>query len=227
MPVKALVLLSGGLDSAFALVAALDAGCTVSAITFDYGQIFRAQETFAAAAIAKRYKVAVQVVALPFLASSVSHPFFGSVAPPDLKSDQLDDAKVTTASASAVWVPNRNGVFINVAAAMAEAQGADEVYVGFNREEAATFPDNSADFVSAINHSLSFSTQNGVKVVAPAAGLDKTAIVARLAKADFDFKLLWSCYRNGEKMCGSCESCQRLTRALTANGLINLKQVLF
>ena len=72
-----------------------------------------------------------------------------------------------------MWVPNRNGVFIAIAAAFAESLGADLVVTGFNAEEAATFPDNSAAFAAAATESLRFSTANGVRGEELYAGTDE------------------------------------------------------
>lgn len=214
---KALVLLSGGLDSAYALHIACSKHDHVLALTLDYGQNFREREIAAAKILAERYRAESIVVDLPFLNTGSAHPFFGNERPPELNAEQLDDLAITQSSAQIVWVPNRNGVFINVAAALAEARGAEAVYVGFNREEAATFADNSKEYAAAATHALSFSTRNAVKVAAPAVEMSKVEIVAELKKAGFDFALLWSCYRNQLQMCGRCESCQRLVRALRAN----------
>lgn len=213
-----LILLSGGLDSLYALVIAKEQGSARLALTFDYGHKARAREIDAARRACATYNIEHRVVDLPFVAHSSNHPLFADNSTcPQLMPDELDNRTKTDASAKAVWVPNRNGVFLNVAAALAEAQGIGEIYTGFNAEEGVTFPDNSAGYVSAVNDSLGFSTLNNVKVVAPALHLTKAQIARELQQRDFDFTLVWSCYLGGEKMCGRCESCLRLNRALTNN----------
>jgi 7-cyano-7-deazaguanine synthase len=113
-------------------------------------------------------------------------------------------------------VPNRNGVFINAGAAIAERLGATRVVVGFNREEAMTFPDNSAEFLKRSTQSLELSTANHVAVFCYTTDLDKTEIVARLRREDprFPFHWVWSCYHGGPERCGRCESCRRFDRAV-------------
>jgi 7-cyano-7-deazaguanine synthase len=130
---------------------------------------------------------------------------------------QLSEKLFSEQSAKAVWVPNRNGVFIEVAASLAEAEGHSEITVGFNSEEAGTFPDNSEEYIRAISKALSYSTQNSVRVTSPTASLNKVDIVRHAKREHFPFSLIWSCYENGSKMCGKCESCMRLKRALHAN----------
>ncbi len=221
---SALVLLSGGLDSAYALTVAAREAKRVLTLTVLYGQASEQRELAAAQKLSGRYGATHESIAMPFMGGVKGHPFFDSgVSMPEPTA--LDDTKITKASADAVWVPNRNGVFLNVAAAIAEARGASAVYVGFNREEAATFPDNSIAFLAATNTALTFSTRERVRVEAPAAKLDKTAIVAELATIGFDFSLLWSCYRGGETMCGLCESCRRLKRALASVPKINQREL--
>lgn len=222
MTAKSLVLLSGGLDSMYALEIARRETDILLVVTFDYGQRSHEREIAAARAACRHHGFAHRVVTLPFLDSGLlgGHPLFDARTDcPKPERKDLDDASASGASAKAVWVPNRNGIFLNVAAGLAEALSAGFLYVGFNAEEGATFPDNSAGYVDAVNSSLSFSTQNGVKVVAPPLRLSKTDIARELRAMDFDFTALWSCYLGGEKMCGTCESCARLKRALEENGI--------
>lgn len=222
MTAKSLVLLSGGLDSMYALLQARRDTDIRLVVTFDYAQRSHEREASAARAVCRKYGLAHRVVALPFLDSGLlaGHPLFDARTDcPQPRSTELDDAVKSAATAKAVWVPNRNGIFLNVAAGLAEALGAEFLYVGFNAEEGATFPDNSSEYVDAVNDSLSYSTQNRVRVIAPPLKLRKTDIVRELKAADFDFSTLWSCYLGSEKMCGTCESCARLKRALSENGL--------
>ena len=131
---------------------------------------------------------------------------------------ELGDEKAELEAAKAVWVPNRNGVFLNVAAAYAEALGAGVVVAGFNREEARTFPDNSPEFVRRATAALALSTRSRVRIVSPTAKLSKSAIVRLGMELDAPLAHLWSCYGGAQRMCGSCESCARLLRALGRSG---------
>jgi 7-cyano-7-deazaguanine synthase len=130
-----------------------------------------------------------------------------------LPSPDLDRASDTKKSAAAVWVPNRNGVFIAAAAAMAERLGATRIVVGFNREEAATFADNSAGFLRAANRALRYSTRNGVRVESPTLGWDKRRIVREARRRRIALDGLWPCYEGGRAWCRRCESCLRSLRA--------------
>lgn len=216
---KSIVLLSGGLDSTLALLIARELSHPILALVFDYGQNAAKQEKSAVRKLTQLYDVPMAIMKINFLNPPGTHPLTGQPDKlPQLSLNTLDDPALTQKSAHLVWVANRNGTFINIAASLAEQRGAKGIYVGFNREEAASFPDNSAAYVEAVNHALSFSTLSGVRVEAPTINMDKKAIVAELIKRDVDFSILWSCYRDGDKMCGICESCLRFRRALKANG---------
>lgn len=224
---SSLVLLSAGLDSTSALLMAQKTHTIKMALTFDYGQRSASQEIKHASRLCDLWAIPHQIIKIDFL-NQVEHPLFSAQSTlPHLAQNELDEAKITQKSAQAVWVPNRNGVFINIAASLAEANNIKNIVVGFNIEEAQTFPDNSEPYIKAVNHSLEYSTQNSVTVISPTASLTKSQIVHYLCQNNFDFSLLWSCYKEGEKMCGECESCQRLKRALILHNQNNVIAQLF
>ncbi|MFG0317614.1 MAG: 7-cyano-7-deazaguanine synthase QueC [Planctomycetota bacterium JB042] len=216
----AVALLSGGLDSTVATAAAHREVGVALALAVDYGQRAAAREVEASGRIAAALGVPHRTVSLDFLADVTGTALVDAdAALPRPDDAALDDAAGAAAdSMAAVWVPNRNGLFVAVAATFAEGLGADRVVVGFNREEAATFPDNSEEFVDRTNAALSLSTRNGVRVVSPTAGLDKEGIVRMGYDLDAPLALVWSCYEGRDRPCGTCESCRRLARALDRAG---------
>jgi len=221
--VRAVGLLSGGLDStvALAMLQARERGSVVLALTFDYGQRAAAREVEAAARIAARIGVKHRSLALPFFAELSGGALLDrslDLPRPDVAALDRGGAALVE-SADRVWVPNRNGVFIEVAAAFAESLGADTVVAGFNREEAATFPDNSREYLAALNGALAFSTRGRVALAAPMAELDKAGIVRAGADCGAPLDLIWPCYEGGREPCGTCESCQRLRRAAARAGV--------
>lgn len=218
---SAIALLSSGLDSSVALGMALKEGYDIKlALTFDYGQKAASREIEQAHLIADFWKIPHQKLSLPFFSEKGQSSLLRNSNVqnlPHLSLTELDDPQATQKSAKAVWVPNRNGVFIEIAACFAEQLGASYVIVGFNREEAATFPDNSKSYRESLNRALSFSTANQVKVISPTEPFDKTQIVQMALQLNLPLNFLWSCYETGEQMCGVCESCMRLKRALKQN----------
>ena len=213
----AVLLLSGGLDSTANLAFSYEEGKKVLGLNIHYGQRASVSERMASRVFSKYYDSDYREVDLGFLGNlGGSSLTDGATHVPTLSTDQLDDRSVTEKSAKSVWVPNRNGLFIQAAAAFAERFSASEVLVGFNKEEAATFPDNTTDFMVASSTALRFSTANGVKVGSYTDQLDKREIVLKLRqlkKKDFPFSMVWSCYHPGNEPCGECESCRRFRRA--------------
>jgi 7-cyano-7-deazaguanine synthase len=221
---KSIVLLSGGLDSAANLAFCLEKDEAILALTADYGQRAARPELQAAKAICDYFRVEHLVVQLPWLGALGGNSLTDSTQElPKVGAQFLDDLSVTRSSAKSVWVPNRNGVLLNIGAAYAEKLGAEHVVVGFNREEAMTFPDNSEAFLKLASLSFSLSTLSAVQAHSYTSAMDKREIVKALSgkkfgshALDFPFELLWSCYEAGPVPCGQCESCQRWQRARQA-----------
>lgn len=187
------------------------------ALTFDYGQRALVRELSQARKIAEYFRIPHRVISLPWFKEFSTSALLSHKPLPAPSTGDLNQLAYSRKTAQAVWVPNRNGVFIEVAASFADECRVADIVVGFNREEATTFPDNSSEYLTAVTRALSFSTANCVRVVSPTAELNKTEIVKHAKRAQFPFELLWSCYESLDQMCGECESCMRLKRALHAN----------
>ncbi len=213
----AVALVSGGLDSLVSLAKA-HAEMEVRLVLFaDYGQRAIVREREAAMSAATFYQLPFREVDIGWLRSlspqgmqsrgspsSADRRSQDSGAGESLRLDTVDD----------VWVPNRNGVLLNVAAAFAENLRCGFVATGFNREEADDFPDNRSEYVAAVNRGLEFSTRGGVRVVSFTQDLDKRGIIELGVELKAPLGLVWSCYDDGEMMCGRCGSCRRLRGAI-------------
>lgn len=213
---KGIILLSGGLDS---LVSLGLGGYNVSlALTFDYGQKSVKDEIEASQKICEYYGIAHKVIKLDWL-NNITYTALVS-------GNKLPD-KIDENSAKNVWVPNRNGLFLNIAGSFADADGYDYILIGANKEEAQTFPDNTKEFIERVNAEFEFSTRKQPKVVAPLINYDKNDIVKLALEHGIPLNLVKSCYAGGEKHCGKCESCIRLKNALVANHAEKLIKELF
>ena len=126
-----------------------------------------------------------------------------------------------------VWIPNRNGLFINIAAAFSDSFEYDYIVIGANKEEAATFSDNSQKFIDDMNEVLKTSTNYDIKVTAPLIEFDKNEIVKKAIELKVPLKYINSCYNSQKGHCGHCESCSRLKRALKNNGCDKILKELF
>jgi 7-cyano-7-deazaguanine synthase len=208
---KAVALVSGGLDSTVALAMACEKYRVEALLFFDYSQRAAAEERQSVEALARHYHLELMRIELPWLERvSGSALMRGGDEPPDVQGASLDDPS----HARAVWVENRNGVFISIAAAVAASNGCDIVITGFNAEEAGSFPDNSQGFVESVNAYLALGTSRRVEVVSPTIRMTKRDIVHEGIRLGIPWRMIWSCYRDGGVMCGRCESCMRLKRAV-------------
>jgi len=216
---RLIALLSGGLDSIVAAWAASQEHFVAAAVTVDYGHRAREREIQAAREVADRLECSHVVVQCPWLGqlsqSALTNP---NADIPELNRQQLDDRQATQRSAAAVWVPNRNGMLLNIAATYAEVLDCGGIVCGFNAEEAATFPDNSEPFMRVAGEFFRFATRNAPVVISPTVRLSKSEIVALARKLKAPIGHLWSCYHGGKQHCWKCESCQRLKRALQSAG---------
>ena len=219
---SAISLLSSGLDSVAALSIAKEQTDIELALTFDYGQRSSQREIEYSKVICNHFGIEHKVIPLEWLGNITKTSLVSrDMDVPELTQDDISDSaapEVTQGSAKSVWVPNRNGVMINIAASFAESLGCEYVVVGFNGEEAATFPDNSFEYVQAVDECLSYSTQNGVKVLAPLIEFDKTGIVREALRSGAPLEWSWSCYHGADAPCGVCESCVRRARGFAEAG---------
>jgi 7-cyano-7-deazaguanine synthase len=209
---RSIVLLSSGLDSTVAFKEAFDMCEEVFCVTFDYGQRAREKEITCATTMCDTFKVGHMVIPLPWYGSFRGVLTGGGTMPKISKKD-LDDKEITQKTAEQVWVPARNVVFLSIGAALAENFNYDTIVTGFDAEEAATFPDNTIEFVDRFNEMLKFGTLTKTSVLAPLISMNKTDIVKRGLKINAPIEWSWSCYEGKELPCGVCESCLRRERA--------------
>ena len=213
---RGIILLSGGLDSLVSLGLVKDKYNITLALTFDYGQKSVKKEIEASKKICEYYGIEHKIIKLDWL-KDVTHT---ALVDGDLP-------KGIQEKSDSVWVPNRNGLFLNIAAAIADGEEYDYIIIGANKEEGETFPDNTLEFIERTNKTFEYSTKIGVKVIAPLINSDKDDIVKQAIEHDIPLKFVYSCYDGGAKNCGVCESCTRLKNALLANGATDILRELY
>ncbi len=198
MTKKAVVLLSGGLDSTTTLYYARQKGYACSALIFDYGQR-HLREIRSAVAVAKRVKVPYQIV-------KISLPWKGS---------SLLDKKVPLPNRKkmkgipSTYVPARNTIFLSCALSYAEAIGARAIFIGANAVDFSGYPDCRPDYYRAFAGVAKRGTKAGnIKIMAPLLNMSKAEIIRFGKKLAVPFELTWSCYQGGAKPCGVCDSCR-------------------
>jgi 7-cyano-7-deazaguanine synthase len=218
---KAVVLLSGGLDSIVNFKCAFDEGEILAALTFDYGQVAFEGEAAAAAESARRYGVRHEIVGLDWYRDLIQNPIAGSGSLSPVSQEDIDTGARKLVEET--WVPNRNAVLVAIGAAFAESLGADAVVAGLNFEEAELYPDNSAEFVRRTNEALEVSTLKDVVVKSYTIELNKKETVALGLSNGAPLDLVYSCYEppRAGLMCGVCQSCLRLKASFEANGVLD------
>ena len=219
---KAVILLSGGLDSLSALGYIINRGeyDVALALTFDYGQNPVDAEIKASSKIAKHYNIEHRVIKLDWLKQITNNSLtgFGDVPVNNLGTEE---------SMKSVWIPNRNGLFLNIAASFCDAYGYKHIIYGANRDEGAVFPDNTEAFRNEITEVFKTSTLVKPDVIAPLINNSKNDIVKIAIENCVPLEYVWSCYNSGERHCGECESCRHLRNALIANHSERYLELLF
>ena len=205
---KAVILLSGGLDSCVSAAVARQKYKS-HAIVFDCGQARKEIES--AEKIARELNINLKIIKLNFLKPAVEIP--------EIEPYELDDIEITTGTMKQVWVPARNLIFASIAAGFAEMNNCSKIFAGFNAEEGATFPDNTPEFVNKFNEVLKSGTLKEVEIAAPLIDLNKEGIVKLGYELNAPMELSWSCYKKGDIHCGRCESCRRRKRGFKRAGL--------
>lgn len=200
----AVILLSGGLDSAVTLYCAKRDGLACRCLSFEYGQR-HARETAMAHLLASGAGATLDVVRLPFAWKGSSLVDASRELPHGRSLDEIRSGVPST------YVPARNTVFLAVAASFAEAIGASRIYIGAHVEDASGYPDCRKEYLEAFAEVLRLGTKAGgeghLDLAFPLIGLDKRGIIRLGASLGVPFGSTWSCYAGGARPCGQCDSC--------------------
>ncbi len=213
---KAVVLVSGGLDSATTLALARAEGCACYALTFDYGQRHRVE-------LEAARRVAHSLGAVDHRIVPLDLSWMGGSALTDRSIPVPGEA---TPGIPVTYVPARNTVFLSIALGWAEVQGARDIFIGANAVDYSGYPDCRPAFIAAFERLANLATRAGVegrgfRIRAPLMHWDKAEIIRRGAALGVDFALTLSCYDPDEtaRACGRCDSCRLRARGFAAAGL--------
>ncbi|MFZ1979904.1 MAG: 7-cyano-7-deazaguanine synthase QueC [Smithella sp.] len=206
---KAVVLLSGGIDSATTLAIAKNLGFDIYALSFRYGQR-HAIELEAALRVAKRYNVARHLIVDIDL-----RQIGGSALTADIKVPKNRDAEAMKKDIPATYVPARNTIFLSYALAWAEVMGANDIFIGVNVLDYSGYPDCRPEYITAYEKMANLATRACVegkqklKIHTPLIRLSKSQIIKKGIELGVDYSLTHSCYDpsvSGDA-CGECDSC--------------------
>ncbi|MGD0057234.1 MAG: 7-cyano-7-deazaguanine synthase QueC [Methanomassiliicoccales archaeon] len=204
---KAVVLLSGGLDSTVTLAYAISQGYEVIPLTIRYGQK-HARELRAAKDVVSFYRLKRHVVIDLDLTSFKT----SALISPDIKVPERTSAERIGSRIPVTYVPSRNTIFLSVAAGLCESVSAERVFIGANSLDYSGYPDCRPEFFDAFQRVLEVGTKAGVegrqiKIETPIICYTKADIVRLGKRFGAPLHLTWSCYKGGEKACGQCDSC--------------------
>lgn len=219
---SAIILLSGGLDSLVSLAYSkekLNYDIKL-ALTFDYGQKSLEAEIEASRQICKYYNVNHKIIKLDWLKEITRTSLVSETETPS-------EGFGSKESAQSVWVPNRNSLFLNIAAAYCDSFGYKYIIYGANKDEGQNFPDNTEEFRAQVSKTFETSTLVKPKVIAPLINNSKDDIVRIAIEADVPLEFVRSCYNSNKGHCGECESCYHLKKALLANNCKEYINILF
>lgn len=206
---KAICLLSGGLDSSTCLGVARRDGFDCYALSFDYGQRHRVELTAAA-------NVAKHMGALEHRTVRIDlRAFGGSALTSDIAVPKHDSVEQLGTGIPITYVPARNTIFLSYAMAWAEVLECSDIFIGVNALDYSGYPDCRPEFIEAFEHLANLATKSGVEgrthlhVHTPLKELNKAGIVRLGAQIGVDFALTHSCYDPDEtgRPCGQCDSC--------------------
>jgi len=216
---KAVVLLSGGLDSSTVLAMAIETGYDVTTLTFDYGQR-HSKEVESARLVASHFGVRDQIVTKLDLSNISKSSLTDRTAeiPQRLSRSEIDSNIPST------YVPSRNLVFLSVASSLAESIGADAIFIAANSVDFSGYPDCTPEFIEAFQKALEVGTKAGregrsARVMAPIINRSKAEIVKEAVRLGVPLELTWSCYRGGPRACGRCDSCVLRLQGFAEAGL--------
>ncbi len=216
MKSKAVILLSGGLDSAVVLYAAKREGYDCHCLIFDYGQRHK-KEIDRAGLIARNAGAETHIVklGLPWKGSSLL----------DKKRKLPIDRTIRDIHSKipSTYVPSRNTIFLGIASSLAEAIGARAIFIGAHHEDSSGYPDCRKDYLEAFRKVVKLGTKagrdNALTLEFPLINKGKSAIIRAGKRLGVPLELTWSCYAGGISQCGRCDSCVLRAKGFREAGL--------
>ncbi len=203
MSKKAICILSGGMDSTLASFIAKNDGYEIIAIHFNYGQRTEKRELKAFRDVCSDLDVEETY--------EIDIPFFSQVGASALTDTNIDvPVDGVKPGVPVTYVPFRNGIFLSIAAAVAEKHRAEAMYIGVVEEDSSGYPDCTDSFINQIKHAINEGTKESthIDIITPLVKLHKDQIVSRALELNVPLEHTWSCYVSEDEACGVCDSCR-------------------
>ena len=218
---KAVVVLSGGMDSAVCAAYAKSKGYELYLMHLNYGQLTEKREEQAFNDLADFYKAKDKLI--------LDTGFFKTIGGSSLIGDgeiPMDSTEKSMHNRGAgeipsTYVPFRNGIIISLAVAWAEKIEAEKVFIGAIEADSSGYPDCREGFYGYMNKALQIGTKNDIEIETPLMELSKGDVVKLGNELGVPFELTWSCYVNEDVPCGKCESCLLRKKGFDEAGMID------
>ncbi|WNO60794.1 7-cyano-7-deazaguanine synthase QueC [Rheinheimera sp. MMS21-TC3] len=211
MPNKVVVIYSGGMDSYTVLHKALQAGKTVYALSFNYGQRHVKELEFANK-VCKELAIHHKIVDI----SAINQLLTGSSLIDNL---DIPEGHYAAENMKSTVVPNRNMILLSLATGYAVSIGAAEVFYGAHSGDHFIYPDCRPEFVQKMNEVCQIANDEAISIVSPYLKQTKIDILADGLKMKLDYSKTWTCYNGREKACGKCGSCLERLEAFNLNNV--------
>ena len=211
---KAVCIISGGMDSALSAKIAQEEGYEIIALHFNYGQRTEAKELTCFRKVAQNVEASeVYEVDLPFFEQ------IGASALTD-KSIEVPTGGIEE-GVPVTYVPFRNGIFLSIAASVAEKYGAEALFIGVVEEDSSGYPDCRESYIEQMQKAINMGTKEEtvLSIKMPLVAMNKSEIVQKSLEMEVPLADTWSCYKSEEKACGVCDSCRLRLRGFERAGV--------
>ncbi|ABB44348.1 ExsB [Sulfurimonas denitrificans DSM 1251] len=200
---KAICIMSGGMDSTLGAYMVKEMGYEIVALHFNYAQRTEAKELFCFKKICEALNVSNSYV--------LDLDFFSKIGASALTDKSIDiPINGLEEGVPITYVPFRNGIFLSIAAALAEKEEAVLIAIGVVQEDSSGYPDCKDSFITSMEQSINLGTKDEtkIKIYMPLVHLSKSQIVEHALRLNVPLELTWSCYKDEEAACGVCDSCR-------------------
>jgi len=200
---KAVVILSGGMDSTTAAFIAKNEGNVIIPVHFNYGQRTERKELESFNKICDYLGIENRYI--------IDIPFFKQIGASALVDENIEvPTEGIKPGIPVTYVPFRNGIFLSISAAIAEKEGAKSIYIGVVEEDSSGYPDCREEFIIYMQKAINAGTkpETNIEIKTPLIHLKKEDIVKKAIEVGVPLELTWSCYKEEEEACGICDSCR-------------------
>ncbi len=211
---RAVVIVSGGMDSAVALAIAKSQGYELITLHFNYNQRTQKKELECFYKLSKALNATNSYV--------IDLPFFEQIGASALTDHSIDVPTIGIQDGVPVtYVPFRNGIFLSIASAIAEKEKAKAIYIGVVEEDSSGYPDCRESYIKAMQKAINLGTKDdtNIEIKMPLVHMKKSQIIKKALEFKVPLEFTWSCYKNEDVACGVCDSCRLRLNGFSEAGL--------